>query len=154
MKKKKRRKVHTTPTQPSSASTSTKIPKVTAANSEEAKKATPQKQTPSSKKKSDEPTTTLSIQNEPKKPVPLPPPNQKTQALYDKIASLKYETDHLLSDIIAQTKELIPNHLQRAAFENIRLSLKPPPGKKHGDEISFTNPKIEGQRLRTAIPVA
>ena len=153
MKKKKKRKVNTTPTQPSSASNPTKKPEVTAANPEEAKKVTTQKQTPSIKKKSDETTTTPSNQNEQKKPAPLPPPNQKTQALYDKITSLKYETDHLLFNVITQTKELTPDHLPRAAFENIRLSLKPPPGKKHGDEISFTNPKIKGQKLRATIPV-
>jgi len=78
----------------------------------------------------------------------------KVQALKDNAELLKSEQLRYYKKALHEIKMLTEDHLPRklTTNENIKVSIKVPQGKSPGDFISFTNPRISGQRLRVKIP--
>jgi hypothetical protein len=92
----------------------------------------------------DEPTTKRDVNV-------TPAMQEQIDALKSRAADLKQRSDKIFEDTCAAIKRMTDKELPRKK-KNEKVSIVVPDGKSPGDDITFANPHVPGQKLRVKVP--
>lgn len=80
-----------------------------------------------------------------------PEMQEQIDVLKSRAAELKRRSDRILEDTCAAIKRMTDKELPRKK-KNEKVSIVVPDGKSPGDDITFANPHVPGQKLRVKVP--